>query len=200
MTYRARLPAELDEADLTHGERELARWAALPFERKLRIGFYLLRRSWRVARNEAWRTAHVAAWEASVYARAICANAVAVSRALASTSEAEWAAQRRPVGAEIGRWRLGNTDGDPRGREEAGSEVVAIAAALAVVLLVGSLQSDRKPSHRPSIVEQARAVRDYYPPRCFYEADGDVVVMDSTWRVIRPNDRRRDRLLSQLCG
>ena len=50
-----------------------------------------------------------------------------------------------------------------------------------------------------SIVEQARAVRHYYPPRCYYEADGDVIVMDSTWRAIRPSDPQRHRLLAQFC-
>jgi hypothetical protein len=186
MTYRARLPAALEAADLTHGERELARWAALPFERKLRVVFYLLRRFWRLFRDEAWRAAHVAAWETSVYARAICT----------ALSQARRAFRREGCQGPAHR---GDWAGSFRGRDqESGPELALIAAALALVLLAGSFHSEKRTA-RPSIVEQARAVRDYYPPRCYYEADGDVVVMDSTWRVIRPNDRRRERLLRQFC-
>ena len=172
MPYRARLPAEFDLADLTHGERELARWAALPFGRKLNVVRYLVLRLWRRASRAAWRQTRAAA----------IAGAYALSSSLTHLAMGLADLVRSPR----------------RGAAWLGSDLVLIAAALGLVLLAGGFKSERRPP-RPSIVEQARAVRDYYPPRCYYEADGDVVVMDSTWRVIRPNDRRRDRLLRQFC-
>jgi hypothetical protein len=182
MTYSARLPAALDTADLTHGERELARWAALPFGRKRRVALYLLRRLLRVARNEAYRAVCVAAWEAKVYARSLCASFVRMRRALHNcqmpSTQSRYEESIDHGGEQAPRW----------------------AAGIAYILLLSlptlfAMSVDRQLG---PIEEQAAIARSVRPSPCIW-VDGDIWI-EAARGYVRPRDPGYLELRQRLCG
>ncbi|HYD71766.1 MAG TPA: hypothetical protein VEF55_01415 [Candidatus Binatia bacterium] len=182
----------LGEQAPTYADLLDAHWDALPRRRRLEILLYLARRLLRYPPRE------IAAWSVEV--------AEDVRDAMR-----RWRQAAGEAAAEL-RWAL-----TPEGRSAIGDFIESLATyravrdaapilALAIVLMMLTgvdhttfRSSTERSVGDDSIVEQARAVRHHYPPRCYYEADGDVIVMDSTWRAIRPYDPQRARLLAQFC-
>jgi len=182
MAYRARLPAEFDLADLTHGERELARWAALPFGQKLQIVAYLLRRLARLARDEARRTLHIAAWEAGVYARCFRTDAAVAFDAI---RQFRWTHARAP-------FDRGATLLAPA------RHWVAPAICLVILMFLPAVFAAWADEDRRSVRELAIEARALAPPPCSL-TDGDVWVRDSG-RYWRPRDTGYLELRQTLCG
>lgn len=183
------LESPLGEQAPTYADRLDAHWMALPLQRKLHILLYLAWRLLRVIPFAIARQSRAAVEAAPFMPARVRAKATAL------VDEIEWLAR-------------------PEQREKCWTflrslptfnAMMAVAPLIAWFLLLSMFTATpayrrmHSDPARPSVVEQARAVRDYYPPRCYYEADGDVIVMDSTWRAIRPTDPRRTRLLAQFC-
>ena len=179
----------LGEQAPTYADLLEAHWNALPFQRKARVLSYL---AWRLLRVIPYALAEQ--WRAAIEAAPFML--VRIRRSVAGlVDEIEWLTrpeQRQSVWGFLRSLPTFNA-------------MMSVAPLIAWFLLLSmftatpAFRSMRSDSARPSIVEQARAVRDYHPPRCYYEADGDVIVMDSTWRAIRPNDPQRNRRLAQFC-
>lgn len=182
----------LGEQTPTYAELLEAHWDALPLSRKAEILLYLARRLFRYAPREM-------AAVATEYVEDVREALRRCSKWLADA-----AALLRWAMTPEGRYEIGDFIESLATYRAARDAAPFVALAILISMMTGpdlrtTLRGSTERSVSTSIVERARAVRDYYPPRCYYEADGDVIVMDSTWRVIRPNDPQRNRLLAQFC-
>ena len=183
----------LGEQTPTYADLLEAHWDALPLGRKLEILIYLARRLFRNAPREMAAIA------------AECAEDVRDTLKRWGQWSADAAVTLRWALTPEGRYAIGDFIESLATYRAARDAAPFLALAILISMMTGPdlrrtfRGSAERSAGGHSIVEQARAVRDYYPPRCFYEADGDVIVMDSTWRAIRPSDPQRNRLLAQFC-
>jgi hypothetical protein len=76
-------------------------------------------------------------------------------------------------------------------------EWAEIAFFVAFFVMITAVAGSR--DHTPSIVEQARLVRNHPPPPCVSDGDGGVWV-DTGERYVRQGDENYARLRRDLCG
>lgn len=185
MDYRARLPAAFEAAELTHGQRELARWAALSLARRIRIIVYLSRRLVRLARRQAWIAIYRLGWEASVYARAAGLDLRRFWRWLRSDGPRrlwrELLQDLRDLAPDLSHWAA-----------------IGVAwVALVTLPTLAAPQGERDHARR-SVREAAIEARRHAPPPCSL-TDGQVWVLDNG-RFVRPRDADYLERREALCG
>lgn len=198
MTYSARLPGALHAAGLTHGQRELARWAALPRTRKLRIIAYLCLRLLRLATRRAWSLVCRIGWEASVYARTAHDELRALWRRARRID-----ARRLRDGLLCRAHELPRTFVQLRVRlaewRTAPPRLVLVGLAYAALILLPTMLAARAEHHQHrSIRELAIEAQRFAPPPCSL-TDGQVWVLDNG-RFYRPGRPGYEQRRRDLCG
>lgn len=173
---------------LSYGERSDLHWRSLAAAHKRQILLYLARRLARRARRCLGELGKVLVIETVDFARLAraygCLLAVSVIKLARELTDEN---ARREFAAILDSLRTG------RFLRIVWAELVVIVALFAVITAL-----PRHPSG-PSIVEQARLVRNHPPPPCVSDGDGGIWI-DVGERYVKQRDAGYARLRQELCG